>query len=182
MVHPTQNSPGTTHCLRLWKRKLWYCTIHRLLPDPTFQQTFKLHKKHSRLHSKSTNSTYRRPILSITMEVNSLYTNIEVPPGNGSSPNLDAKTPNRRQTRPENHNLLHLSLTRNDFNFHNQYYLQVKGTAMGKRFAPAYTNIYMAHGRKPFSRNATTFLYVTIDIWMTSWEFGPTQGKNFKIL
>lgn len=32
--------------------------------------------------------------------------------------------------------------------FNGQYYLQIKGTAMGKRFAPAYANIYMAEWEK----------------------------------
>lgn len=42
--------------------------------------------------------------------------------------------------------LLYINLTRNDFEFNGQYYLQTKGTAMGKRFAPAYANIYSIYG------------------------------------
>lgn len=34
---------------------------------------------------------------------------------------------------------------RNDFIFNEKFYLQIKGTAMGKRFAPAYANLYMAN-------------------------------------
>lgn len=33
--------------------------------------------------------------------------------------------------------LLEISLTKNDFEFEGAFYLQTKGTAMGKRFAPA---------------------------------------------
>lgn len=40
--------------------------------------------------------------------------------------------------------LLEINLRRNDFEFNSQTYLQVQGTAMGKKFAPAYANIYMA--------------------------------------
>lgn len=40
--------------------------------------------------------------------------------------------------------LLEINLTRNDFEFNGDFYLQVKGTAMGKKFAPAYANIFMA--------------------------------------
>lgn len=40
--------------------------------------------------------------------------------------------------------LLEISLTKNDFEFEGTFYLQTKGTAMGKRFAPSYANIYMA--------------------------------------
>ena len=47
---------------------------------------------------------------------------------------------------PDKHllKLLEICLTRNDFYFNNQYYLQIKGTAMGKRFAPSGANIFMA--------------------------------------
>lgn len=41
--------------------------------------------------------------------------------------------------------LVRLSLTQNDFEFNGEFYLQVKGTAMGKRFALSYANIYIAH-------------------------------------
>lgn len=37
--------------------------------------------------------------------------------------------------------LLHLSLTRNEFD--GKFYLQIKGTEMGKKFVPAYADIYM---------------------------------------
>lgn len=40
--------------------------------------------------------------------------------------------------------LLEINLTRNDFEFNNQIFLQIQGTAMGKKFVPAYANIYMA--------------------------------------
>lgn len=37
-----------------------------------------------------------------------------------------------------------MNLTRNDFEFNGEFFLQIKGTAMGKKFAPAYANIFMA--------------------------------------
>lgn len=40
--------------------------------------------------------------------------------------------------------LLGINLTRNHFMFQGDFYLQTKGTAMGKCFAPAYANIYTA--------------------------------------
>lgn len=40
--------------------------------------------------------------------------------------------------------LLHINLTKNDFIFDSTFYLQTKGTAMGKKFAPSYANIFMA--------------------------------------
>lgn len=44
--------------------------------------------------------------------------------------------------------LLLTSLKTNDFIFHNEWYLQVGGTAMGKKFAPNYANIFMAQWEK----------------------------------
>ena len=41
--------------------------------------------------------------------------------------------------------LLRLSLEGNDFSINNKYYLQASGTAIGKRFAPNYVDIYMAY-------------------------------------
>lgn len=48
--------------------------------------------------------------------------------------------------RPDEHllKLLEINLPRNDFEFDSKFYLQVKGTAMGKKFAPSYANIFMA--------------------------------------
>lgn len=49
-------------------------------------------------------------------------------------------------TRPDEAllKLLKLGLLKNDFEFNDQFYLQVHGTAMGKKSPPAYANIYMA--------------------------------------
>lgn len=48
--------------------------------------------------------------------------------------------------RPDNQilELVEISLVTNDFMFHDKHYLQVEGTATGKKLAPAYANIYMA--------------------------------------
>lgn len=40
--------------------------------------------------------------------------------------------------------LLEINLTRNDFEFNNPFFLQIKGTAIGKKVACYYVNIYMA--------------------------------------
>ena len=40
--------------------------------------------------------------------------------------------------------LLKLSLEKNDFIFNDDWYLQISGTAMGKKFALNYANIFMA--------------------------------------
>ncbi len=41
--------------------------------------------------------------------------------------------------------LLEINLLSNDFSFNNNYYLQTHGVAMGKSFAPALANIYLAN-------------------------------------
>lgn len=86
----------------------------------------------------------KEPCLLFTMDVSSLYTNIEIPLGMAAIQRILNKFPD--PTRPDEAlmRLLEINLKRNDFNFQDRFYLQTKGTAMGKRFAPAYANIYMA--------------------------------------
>ncbi len=82
--------------------------------------------------------------LLITLDVESLYTNIQIEEGLKSVRNIFRKNP--KILRPDKHilKLLELSLRNNDFQFNGQWYLQISGTAMGKKFAPSYANIYMA--------------------------------------
>ena len=82
--------------------------------------------------------------LLVTFDVESLYTNIQ--PGKG----LEAlekvyKRAGLHMPLVEIKRLLELSLTHNDFQFDGQWYLQVSGTAMGKKYAPNYANIFMAN-------------------------------------
>lgn len=79
-----------------------------------------------------------------TMDVGSLYTNIETPLGLKAVKKWFQKYPDPNRPEEELLKLLEISLTKNDFIFDDKVYLQVKGTAMGKKFAPAYANIYMA--------------------------------------
>jgi hypothetical protein len=58
--------------------------------------------------------------------------------------------------------LLRLNLLSNDFIFNNKVYLQISGTAMGKRFAPSYANIYMAD----FENKALAGYYLKPIIWL----------------
>lgn len=88
--------------------------------------------------------TLTTPCLLFTMDVNSLYTNIDIPLGMESVRKILTRHPDPSRPDESLLKLLEISLTRNDFEFQNRFYLQTKGTAMGKRFAPAYANIYMA--------------------------------------
>lgn len=79
-----------------------------------------------------------------TIDINSLYTNIDTKAGLLTVKNILQKYPDKNRPDQELLELLEINLTKNDFEFNGKYYLQIKGTAMGKRFAPAYANIFMA--------------------------------------
>jgi hypothetical protein len=75
-----------------------------------------------------------------------------------------------------------MALTRNDFEFNGNTYLQTKGVATGKRFAPAYADIYLAEWEntvyplcplKPFR----FYRYIN-DIW-SIWQHGPAEFLQF---
>lgn len=82
----------------------------------------------------------------ITLDIESLYTNIQTHDGIESVKKMFLKHPSSTYFRPEKEiiDLLELSLKCNDFVFNDQWYLQISGTAMGKKFAPSYANIDMA--------------------------------------
>lgn len=82
--------------------------------------------------------------LFFTADIDSLYTNIDTKSGLAAVKKFFQKYPNPKRPDKEILQLLEINLTRNDFVFDSKYYLQIKGTAMGKRFAPAYANIFMA--------------------------------------
>lgn len=111
----------------------------------------------------------KEPCFLFTMDVNSLYTNIEVTRGMVAVEEWLRRHPSDQRPDRELLELLHLSLTRNDFEFNGRHFLQIKGTAMGKRFAPAYANIYMAHWEETAFRKCRKlpqhyFRYLD-DIW-----------------
>lgn len=80
-----------------------------------------------------------------TMDVDNLYTNIPIEAGIDCVKQIFLQNPDPQRPDDELIELLRINLTRNDFVFEDNFYLQVKGTAMGKRFAPAYANIFMAN-------------------------------------
>ena len=79
-----------------------------------------------------------------TMDIDSLYTNIDTQAGKKAIISYFQKYRDKKRPDKELLQLLDINLTRNDFEFNSEYFLQVKGTAMGKKFAPAYANIFMA--------------------------------------
>ena len=111
----------------------------------------------------------RDPCFLFTMDVNSLYTNIEIPLGIQAIQNTFTRYPDPARPDDTLLRLLEISLKRNDFVFLDQFYLQIKGTAMGKRFAPAYANIYMAEWENTVfpkcQRLPLIYLRYLDDIW-----------------
>lgn len=104
-----------------------------------------------------------------TMDVDSLYTNIDTERGLQAIGNLLTQHPD--PSRPDHYilELLRINLECNDFQFDGKYYLQTKGTAMGKRFSPAYANIYMADWEdsalKKCPKKPIIYLRYIDDIW-----------------
>lgn len=82
--------------------------------------------------------------LFFTIDIDSLYTNIPIHAGIKAVENVFQQYPDPSRPDQELLQLLYINLTKNDFIFDGKFYLQTKGTAMGKRFAPAYANIFMA--------------------------------------
>ena len=86
--------------------------------------------------------------LLITLDVDSLYTNIDNLDGLKAVDEAFQNNPNDNRPNQEILNLLSISLKNNDFVFDNEWYLQIGGTAMGKKFAPNYANLFLAKWEK----------------------------------
>ena len=113
--------------------------LHLLsIKHPSYvKDSFDLLQKLRRLNLPST-------LAFITLDVSSLYTNIDTHKGVPVIKHFLEKyqCPNRPDS--DILKLLELNLKYNDFEFNNKCYVQTKGTAMGKIFAPSYANIYLA--------------------------------------
>lgn len=85
------------------------------------------------------------------MDVSSLYTNI--PHDDGIRALVESygnHNPDAYPSKKVIEILTRLVLELNSFEFNNQYYLQISGTAMGTRMAPNYANIFMRHIQSNF--------------------------------
>ena len=83
----------------------------------------------------------------VSIDVSSLYTNI--PHEGVQSASHFLKTNPDTYKHPEQPNpeilseLMNLVLKHNVFEFDEKFYLQIQGTAMGTKMAPAYANLFM---------------------------------------
>lgn len=120
--------------------------------------------------------------LFFSLDVDSLYTNIPIAAGLETVKKVFLKYPDESRPDEEVLRLLEINLTRNDFVFDEKFYLQIKGTAMGKRFAPAYANIFMANweegalGKCP--KKPLYYLRYLDDIWGV-WGYSLEEFKEF---
>ena len=89
-----------------------------------------------------------------TMDVTSLYTNIPNTEGLRSALKLLEVYRPQTSVRPSNLNLvklLEMVLTKNNFQFNGDHYLQVGGTAMGTKAAPGLANCFMGNFEEEYT-------------------------------
>ena len=79
----------------------------------------------------------------VTGDVTSLYTNMNLDRIIAVIRETFAKNPDSLRPSEEILELLDLTLKNNDFEFNNEFFLQIHGTAMGKRYAPSLANLYL---------------------------------------
>lgn len=126
-----------------------------------------------------------RPSLSsslFSMDVTSLYTNIDITAGILAVKQIFEKYPDSKRPDEELLQLLDINLRRNDFVFNGKNYLQIKGTAMGKTFAPSYANIFMAKWEEEVLKKCThkpTFYCRYLDDIFGIWEESKEEFDNF---
>lgn len=77
-----------------------------------------------------------------TIDIDSLYTNIDTATGLQAVASIFQKYPDSTRLDKEIIQLLTIYLNNNDFEFNNKHFLQIHGTAMGQRHAPSYANIF----------------------------------------
>ena len=81
--------------------------------------------------------------LLITLDVDSLYTNINNQDGFEAVKESFKKHPDPKHPDEQILDLLKICLENNDFIFNDEQFLQVGGTAIGKKSAPNYANLSM---------------------------------------
>lgn len=119
----------------------------------------------------------------VVADVDSMYTNIRHDMGLAAVKQCLLRNPD--PTRPPLDiflKLLEITLTRNDFYFNGNFYLQICGTAMGKVYAPSYANIFMAEWERRVLSNIPNapLVYKRFldDIFMV-WTHGKEALNSF---
>jgi predicted GIY-YIG superfamily endonuclease len=117
-----------------------------------------------------------------SLDVTSLYTNI---PHNEGLQACSEAWETRTVNNPPTHflvQLLELVLKLNNFEFNEENYLQINGTAMGTKMAPSYANIFMGklEGQLLASVERTPYQWVRfIDDIEMKWQYGRESLDDF---
>jgi hypothetical protein len=124
-------------------------------------------------------------LILVTMDVTSLYTNIPNHEGIVSVIKMLEPTYNRRVSLHSLSKLLTAVLHLNNFNFNENNYLQVGGTAMGTRLALSYANLFMGRLEQKLLKQLETmglkpalYLRYIDDIFMI-WDQGEEKLNEF---
>ena len=124
--------------------------------------------------------------LLVTIDVDSLYTNIDNKDGLEAVKQAFLDNPDPGRPDSQILELLKLSLENNDFEFNGEWYLQTWGTAMGKKFAPNYANLFMARWEEGALAKASKkpgFYKRFLDDIKIIWTHGRAEfDKFFQIL
>jgi hypothetical protein len=122
--------------------------------------------------------------LLVTFDVTALYTNIPNKEGiEAVKIALNSSRPGR--VKPSNENLIQLLefvLTKNNFQFNGEHYLQTGGTSMGTKAAPCFANIYMGL----FERKYVYVYHLQPLVWVRFlddcfcvWQHGKAELDRF---
>ena len=118
----------------------------------------------------------------VSMDVTSLYTNIPHQDGIQACEEVWETRTNKDPPTETLIKLLTLVLKCNNFEFNGKHYLQVQGTAMGTKMAPAYANIFMGRLEKQLLMSVTlkpfSWLRFIDDIDM-KWTHGRDGLEDF---
>ena len=122
----------------------------------------------------------------ITLDVDALYTNIDNKAGLEAIQRLFDKYPDPKRPDKEIPRLLELSLQYSDFEFFHEFFLQIWGTAMGKKWAPPYADAFLAVWEEEILKlvplKPSIYLRFLDDIFMV-WEHSLEDFDKFlKIL
>ena len=98
----------------------------------------------------------------VTLDVSSLYTNIDIDEGLTVVQEELIKTNRVKPSRQTLTCLLEKVLRFNNFTFNDEHFIQIKGTAMGTRVAPNFANVYMGRFEENFVYKTEWSNYVII--------------------
>lgn len=117
-----------------------------------------------------------------TLDISNMYTNIDFVSGLDAVKEAFANNPDSTRPDAEVLRLLELSLTRNDFEFNGETFLQKVGTAMGARYAPSLANIFMAKFEREIDRKCylkPCLYFRFLDDIFIIWNHGEENLKTY---